>query len=143
MSHNHWQTANRYFSPLRILYMIAGGVVIACIFAFAFGWLVMLLWNRLMPDIFGLKIITYWQAFGIVILSRLLFSGLSGHHHKSHHLSRWDNDRNLCGSSHDDWIPGGDPRNWQYYRDYWTMRGKNNFEQYLKEKSDSESDIKS
>lgn len=33
----------------------------------------MLLWNMLMPDIFGLPTLSFWQAFGLNILSALLF----------------------------------------------------------------------
>jgi hypothetical protein len=36
----------------------------------------MLLWNWLMPDIFGLKEISYWQAWGLFLLSTLLFKGM-------------------------------------------------------------------
>ena len=43
--------------------------------AFLFGWVVMLLWNWLMPEIFGLKQISYWQGWGLLILSSLLFKG--------------------------------------------------------------------
>ena len=43
--------------------------------AFLFGWIVMLLWNWLMPEIFGLKAISYWQGWGLLILSSLLFKG--------------------------------------------------------------------
>jgi hypothetical protein len=43
--------------------------------AFLFGLLVMLLWNWLMPDIFGLKRLTYWQAWGLLILFHILFKG--------------------------------------------------------------------
>ena len=39
----------------------------------------MLLWNWLMPDLFGLKEITYWQGWGLVLLSHLLFK--TGHSH--------------------------------------------------------------
>jgi len=39
------------------------------------GWLVMSLWNWLMPGLFGLKAIGYWQAVGLMVLSRLLFGG--------------------------------------------------------------------
>jgi hypothetical protein len=46
--------------------------------AAAFGWAVMALWNWLMPDIFGLKRIDYWQAWGLVILSCILFKPWSG-----------------------------------------------------------------
>ena len=36
----------------------------------------MLLWNWLMPEIFGLKELTYWQAWGLMILSCILFKGI-------------------------------------------------------------------
>ena len=50
------------------------GLVFLC------GWIVMLLWNWLMPDIFGLKRLTYWQAWGLLILCHILFKGFgSGH----------------------------------------------------------------
>jgi hypothetical protein len=48
--------------------------------AFLFGWVVMLLWNWLMPEIFGLKRVTYWQAWGLLILCCILFKDFgSGH----------------------------------------------------------------
>jgi hypothetical protein len=40
---------------------------------FAVGGIVMLLWNWLIPIIFGLKAITYVQALGLFLLSRILF----------------------------------------------------------------------
>ena len=36
---------------------------------------IMLLWNWLMPSIFGLCTIGYWQALGLDILSSCFFSG--------------------------------------------------------------------
>lgn len=39
---------------------------------------VMLLWNWLMPILFGLSIITFWQALGILILSKILFGAHFG-----------------------------------------------------------------
>lgn len=44
-----------------------------------FVFLVMSLWNWLIPVVFGGKIITYWQALGILVLSRILVGGLGGH----------------------------------------------------------------
>jgi hypothetical protein len=41
-------------------------------------WAVYGLWNSLMPDIFGLRAITYWQALGLMLLSWILFGGLRG-----------------------------------------------------------------
>ncbi len=42
------------------------------------GGVVTLLWNSLMPQIFHLPEITYLQALGILILSKILFSGFKG-----------------------------------------------------------------
>ncbi len=41
-----------------------------------FGSILMLLWNWLIPSIFGLTTINFWQALGLFALSRLLFSGM-------------------------------------------------------------------
>lgn len=40
------------------------------------GGLVELLWNWLMPTLFGLVRITFWQALGLLALGRILFGGL-------------------------------------------------------------------
>jgi len=40
--------------------------------------LVTLLWNWLMPSLFGLKEISLLQGFGVLILSKILFSGFHG-----------------------------------------------------------------
>ncbi|GHV50555.1 hypothetical protein FACS1894181_11260 [Bacteroidia bacterium] len=40
-----------------------------------FGAVTMLLWNVLVPGIFGLGAINLWQALGLLVLARLLFGG--------------------------------------------------------------------
>ena len=67
----------------RILAWTVGGIAIGVLIAFLFGWLVMLLWNWIMPAAFGLSTITFWQAWGLVILAHLLFKSGPGHH--DHH----------------------------------------------------------
>ncbi len=42
---------------------------------FLFTWLLQWLWNITMPDVFGLKVITFWQAFRLLIIAGLLFGG--------------------------------------------------------------------
>jgi len=32
-----------------------------------------LLWNMTMPQVFGLKAITFWQAFRLILISGILF----------------------------------------------------------------------
>jgi hypothetical protein len=44
----------------------------------AFGFVVMRLWNWLMPDVFGLHTITLWQGLGLLVLSKILLGGFRG-----------------------------------------------------------------
>jgi hypothetical protein len=60
---------------LRVLKVVLIAVV-ACV---VMSYLVMRLWNWLMPDIFGLHAITFAQAFGLLILSKLLLGGFHRH----------------------------------------------------------------
>jgi hypothetical protein len=116
---------------------IIGGIVGAVVLAFLFGYFIMLLWNWLMPGMFGLKIIDYWQAFGIALLARLLFGSFGGHgHHGGHRSRRWNKDCGDWGDSNE-WKVKGDWHNWKYYKDYWREEGKESFEKYL-QKRDSE-----
>lgn len=42
------------------------------------GFVVMNLWNWLIPAIFGLKVISFSQALGLLVLSKILFGGFRG-----------------------------------------------------------------
>ena len=106
------------------------GIAFAVVFALVFGIVVKLLWNWLMPAIFGLGEISYWQAFGIVILSKLLF-GAFGHRHKDHsnHFQKKFLDRKedfRADRKEDEMIEG-----WKHYKQYWRDEGKTAFEDYL------------
>jgi hypothetical protein len=57
---------------LGIGFAIAGLALLAVL-----GWVVMLLWNWLMPDIFGLSSVSYWQAWGLLVLSWILLKSWS------------------------------------------------------------------
>jgi hypothetical protein len=54
-------------APLAII-----GIVI---FTAIGGGVVMLLWNWLAPELFGLRSVTFWQALGLLALCRILFGG--------------------------------------------------------------------
>ena len=47
-------------------------------FIFVGGEVVMRLWNWLLPPLFGWRMLTFWQALGLLALCRILFGGL-GH----------------------------------------------------------------
>ncbi|MBB3186617.1 hypothetical protein [Microbacter margulisiae] len=55
----------------------------------------MLLWNALLPGLFKAPLITYWQAAGLLLLSRLLLGGFHhfhdhAHSHKNRFRERWE-----------------------------------------------------
>ena len=55
-------------------FAIAGMVLVI----FLGGEIVKSLWNWLMPSIFGLRQLTFWEAAGMLALCRILFGGVSG-----------------------------------------------------------------
>jgi hypothetical protein len=57
---------------------------IAAAAALALGAVVMWLWNAVLPGVLGVTVLTYWQAVGLLILSKILFSGWHGHHGRHH-----------------------------------------------------------
>jgi len=70
-------------------------VLIAVLAGGIFSFVVMWLWNRLMPILFGLHVLSFWQALGLLILSKILFSGFHGRPGFSHDwrmsfIRRWD-----------------------------------------------------
>ena len=57
---------------------IAKMVVIGVLAVGLFGLVTQTLWNWLVPVLFGGPMISIWQAFGLLILSKILFSGFGG-----------------------------------------------------------------
>ena len=53
-------------------------VLVAAAAMLVFGFVVMSLWNWLMPALFGWRLINFWQALGLLVLSRILFGGFRG-----------------------------------------------------------------
>ena len=60
------------------------GIIFAAGMGLLFGFVVMWLWNWLMPSIFGLGEITFWQAWGLVVLTHILFKSHAHHAHEKH-----------------------------------------------------------
>jgi hypothetical protein len=138
---------NSYFihkSRSRKFWTIVGwvilGIVGITVFAFLFGYVVMLLWNWLMPELFGLKEIVFWQAVGVIILAKLLFGGFSGH--KSRSSSKKDHSKSHRSKCDEDKFS-----KWKYYDKFWKEEGETAFKAYIGKKEnnstiDSEQDQK-
>jgi hypothetical protein len=63
--------------------------------AFMLSGAVMLLWNTMLPGVLGVHTVTFWQAMGILALSKILFGGFRGihnHDHGRHHHHRLGKD---------------------------------------------------
>ena len=103
-----------WIAPLAIMGML--------VFAAIGGQVVMLLWNWLAPELFGLRLITFWQALGLLALCRILFGGFGmggGSHRGSHSRrqmrERWEQKRPtsarvsarafMAGGARRRWIP--------------------------------------
>jgi hypothetical protein len=75
---------------VRVLKFLAIGVAAFTVF----GFVVSHLWNYLMPGLFGLHAITFWQAVGLMLLGRLLFGGFrpgrGGFGWRGEMMRRWE-----------------------------------------------------
>jgi len=122
-----WKSEDGKMRWPRLIGAVIGGMVMVVVFTAVFGFAVQYLWNWLMPALFNVAEITYYQAFGIMILARLLVGGFGGHkghygyrgHHKHHHKHGYDKSCNC-----DDY---GD---WQHYDTWWNEEGKDAFKKY-------------
>ena len=78
----------------RVVKFVMFAVLATAVFCLV-GIIVTGLWNALLPALFGLKAITFWQAIGLMFLSRFLFGGFRGRagwprHWRHRMMERWD-----------------------------------------------------
>jgi hypothetical protein len=126
---------------LRIAGFALAGMTLAVLFALLFGIVVKALWNWLMPGLFGLKAITYWQALGIVLLAKILFGGPGRsrrdygdrtERRRGRRFWKW-----TCGEDVSDEAGTPTPDNgkrWRHFRQYWQEEGRAAFEAYLQKR---------
>lgn len=87
---------NKRWMKMLVLILIWGAIAVA-----GFGSAIWQLWNWLMPELFGLPAIGFWQAVGLMGLSWLLFGGWRGagglggprHHGRKHGLTAEERER--------------------------------------------------
>jgi hypothetical protein len=103
----------RRWTIIRVVGLAVIGVAFAALMALIFGFLVKWLWNWLMPDIFGLAPISYWQAFGLILLAKLFFGGFGHPHSDSRYADRF---KQWAMSNHGD--------HWKPYTRFWREKGQ-------------------
>lgn len=106
--------------PIVIIGTIIFIAILITFFVTLFGYVIMYLWNWLMPLIFGLTTITFWQAIGLGALSKLLFGGFGSD--KSSKKS------NKCDPKKS---PKKDFSKWKHYNAYWKEEGEKAYADFI------------
>ncbi len=131
----------------RIVFWVVIGLAFATIFAVVFGIAVKFLWAVTLSPIFSIPEITYWQAVGIVILSRLIFGGF-GHrgdkenmrHSPGKHFNKpgsWrvklhDRFHGIRTEEEKESVEIDIPESHRkHYNEFWEKEGKQAFDEYL------------
>jgi len=79
------------FKPIKVLFFI---LVFIAIFS-ALSFVVMFLWNAILPEVTGVKPLKFWQAAGLLVLAKILFGRFSGRRNywrnskKNHWRNKW------------------------------------------------------
>ena len=65
-------------------------VILGLLMVFLIAFVTQHLWNWLVPALFAGPVISFWQALGLLLLSKILFSGMGGKgcHHEGY-KSKW------------------------------------------------------
>lgn len=107
-------------------------LVIAVVVALA-GLLVRWLWNHLMPGVFNLPTLSYWQAIGLFVLAQLFF-GAGAKVETGNKTVKKTAKQELEQKPDND----ADPTESDKYQDWWKNEGKQAFDLYKTKKSGPE-----
>ena len=107
---------------IKIIGFVILGIIAVAALAILFGLFVKWLWNALMPGIFGLPEIGYWQAVGLVVLAHILFGG----------------DHSHSGGGRKKKVKPAEPKKTPYqiemeqdYADFWREEGREAFKSWM------------
>lgn len=132
---NHEVRGSGPAKVIKVVCFVLLGIIAAAALAILFGILVKLLWNALMPDIFGLPEIGYWQAVGLAVLAHIFFGAHSG----THHYDR-------SGRKKKD-VPAGETEKSPFqremeqdYAEFWREEGRETFKSWMRRENGSGSE---
>jgi hypothetical protein len=114
---------------VKVVFMVIFGAIAITALALLFGYVVMLLWNWLIPAIFGLGIISFWQAVGIMILAKLLFGGFGGGSGRSGRRKK-NLEKRLKHRLREKCSETG-IKEWRMYDEYWEEEGKAAYQAFI------------
>jgi len=108
----------------KIVAMVIMGMLGLAVLALLFGIFVKLLWNALMPVVFGLPLISFWQAVGLVVLAHIFFGGDHSHHYERSGKRKKSPDD---GSFHREME--------RDYMEFWRQEGREAFGDWMKKEN--------
>jgi hypothetical protein len=91
------------------------GLLLATSLALFFGYVVMLLWNAVLPALLSVRSISYWQSVGLLALARILVGGFG---HGKHGGAK----EHRNGEA------------WRKYDDWWKEVGEQSFGEFSQHK---------
>jgi hypothetical protein len=122
---------NKLPKGLKVVIWTLLGITFFTTMVFVFGWVIQLLWNATIADMFGLPAITYWQSVGIFILAKILFGfGVGGGSKSSHGRKKKHNsdiDRNEKVSETEGI---SDLANEESFQKFWQQDGRQAYEEF-------------
>lgn len=103
----------RRFNERKFVFFILFGVVALL----AFSGIVMLLWNNILAGVVNISTITFFQAMGILLLSKILFGGFRG----GWGGSRWNKGRHWNSNMQEKWATMT-PEEREKFKEQWQKR---------------------
>lgn len=127
---NYFKHKLRTKKPAVIAAWIVLGIIAFAGLVVLFGFIMMWLWNALMPDIFGLPVITYWQGVGLLILAKIMFGGFGGGGHKSSKPKKNSIEERAKK----------DFSKWELYDKFWKEEGDDAYKAYVERNTGGDSE---
>lgn len=131
---NYFKHKMRGKNPIVIVGIVLFGMVAIGALAILFGYILMSLWNWLMPELFDLPMITYWQAVGLFFLAKILFGFGSGSGSSSSKKSKYK-DGEYCGNKRN---KKRDFSKWTHYDKFWEEKGEKAYNDFLESMENGE-----
>src|SRR5215475_14997250 len=82
----------------KLFFVVPAAIIGIALFMFIGGEVVKLLWNWLLPPLFGWRTISFWQAFALLALCRILFGN-----HGWRNVSSWRGRRTMRARMNERW----------------------------------------
>lgn len=118
---------------IKIVGVVILSIIAVAVLAIVFGVFVKWLWNALMPEIFGLPEIGYWQAVGLAVLAHIFFGA---DHSTRYERSGRKRKKDATGEA------GKSPLHREMEQDYtefWREEGREAFKSWMRRENGADS----